>query len=901
MVWAWGQFIDHDIVDTVGGNEKLKIDLPADDPLLKQFTDAKHFDFTRSKAVIDENGVRQQQNATTALIDASAVYGFTEETAKELRTGEGGKLKVAQYGNEDLMPMLNGRQGPQFHAGDHRATENPLLSSVHTIWLREHNRIAEISLKQSPDLSDQQIFEKAKSQVTGLIQHITYNEFLPALLGAGSIKAYAGYDSSVDPGISTEFATAGFRVGHTLISDELTKVSTDGHTEAPIALKDSFFNVQHLLKGGLDAIINGASQVIAQEVDTQLVDGLRDFLFGRGARVDKDGAIPAMDLAARNIQRGRDHGIADYNSLRASVGLKKVSSFSEISSNKELVTKLQKAYSSVDDVDAFVGGLAEDHVNGGSVGELFSTIIGNQFTAIRDGDQNWFEAKGSELSSTEIDAIKATSLADVIKRNSGIEDLEANVFFVRDDIAHGTSGDDVISKGGGDDALYGKAGNDKLVGGLGNDKLYGEAGDDTLSGGAGTDQLDGGDGNDIALFSGKLADYEINRVDASTLNVVDKRSGSADGTDTLTSVELLRFSDKDLRAKDINTAPVLSRKQAVLAKGKEDTPYIIKEADLLHGYSDIDGDTLAITSITARSVNGTPTSTTASENATQEIRDGVAWIITPWWEHESSWSDLKSASLGETVTTGSGNASLSLKGELTLSGSYTELSESRQTALQDKLFTKVFAGGYGGYAALSTDRSLLVAGYNTDSAESKTSIERLLTEKVSEVAFNYGAGGAITEGGEIITWGHPGYQQEITERLSNSYLLSGEASPSPNESITDNGDGTWTYTPDANDNGTIKLDYIVSDGRGGELKASNSFELEPVNDAPIISGPVDLGAIDEDGSIRITKEQLLKNSSDVDGDALSITGLKLSKGDGKLSANSDGSWTSRHPKTGMGK
>ena len=148
----------------------------------------------------------------------------------------------------------------------------------------------------------------------------------------------------------------------------------------------------HLLKGGLDAIINGASQVIAQEVDTQLVDGLRDFLFGRGARVDKDGAISAMDLAARNIQRGRDHGIADYNSLRASVGLKKVTSFSEISSNKELVTKLQKTYSSVDDVDAFVGGLAEDHVNSGSVGELFSKIISNQFTAIRDGDQNWFEA-----------------------------------------------------------------------------------------------------------------------------------------------------------------------------------------------------------------------------------------------------------------------------------------------------------------------------------------------------------------------------------------------------------------------------------------------------------------------------------------------------------------------------
>ena len=102
---------------------------------------------------------------------------------------------------------------------------------------------------------------------------------------------------------------------------------------------------------------------------------------------------------------------------------------------------------------------------------------------------------------------------------------------------------------------------------------------------------------------------------------------------------------------------------------------------------------------------------------------------------------------------------------------------------------------------------------------------------------------------------------------------------------------TWSYTPDQNENGTITLDYLIKDGHGGEFKASNSFELEAVNDAPIVSGPVDLGAIDEDGAIRVTKEQLLKNSFDVDGDALSIKDLKLSKGAGALSANNDGSWT----------
>jgi peroxidase len=512
MVWAWGQFIDHDIVDTPGGTEKFNIALSQDDPLLKQFPSATHFEFTRTKGINDQYGVRQQENVTTALIDASAVYGHTDEQANKLRSFSGGKLKTSRG---DLLPVLNGQQGPEFQAGDHRATENPLLSSVHTLWMREHNRLADQIAKHHPNWNDELIYQKAKSQVTALIQHITYSEFLPALLGEGAISRYNGYNNDVDPGISTEFATAGYRVGHTLISDELVKIDGNGQELAAIQLKDSFFNVEHILKGGIDSILNGATHQVAQEVDTQLVDGLRNFLFGRGARVSKDGAIPAMDLAARNIQRGRDHGIADYNSLRAAVGLNKVSSFSEITSDAELVGKLQTAYGSVDDIDAFIGGLAEDHVNGGSVGELFSKIISDQFAAIRDGDQNWFEATSSGLSQSEISTIKSTSLADVIKRNSTIEDLEDNVFHASDDFVHGDSGDEVFSRGGGSDSLYGGGGNDKLVGSFGedqlyggedndelfggadNDSLYGDNGHDWLNGGSGDDFLIGGDGNDV--------------------------------------------------------------------------------------------------------------------------------------------------------------------------------------------------------------------------------------------------------------------------------------------------------------------------------------------------------------------------------------------------------------------
>ena len=109
-------------------------------------------------------------------------------------------------------------------------------------------------------------------------------------------------------------------------------------------------------------------------------------------------------------------------------------------------------------------------------------------------------------------------------------------------------------------------------------------------------------------------------------------------------------------------------------------------------------------------------------------------------------------------------------------------------------------------------------------------------------------------------------------------------------SLKNNNNGNWTYTPKTNDNGTIKLNYTVGDGNGNSIEASNRFELEAVNDKPIVSAPVDLGAIDEDGSIRITQEKLLKNSFDIEGEKLIITDLRISKGNGKLSDNTDGSW-----------
>jgi hypothetical protein len=149
------------------------------------------------------------------------------------------------------------------------------------------------------------------------------------------------------------------------------------------------------------------------------VGGLRNFLFG------PPGA-GGFDLAALNIQRGRDHGLLDYNSVRVAYGLPRVSSFAGITSNATIQTKLKDIYSSVDAMDLWVGGLSEDHLPGSSVGPTFQRIIADQFERIRDGDRFWYRwtFKGAQL-----EAIERTRLSDIIRRNTSLTKIQDDVFF----------------------------------------------------------------------------------------------------------------------------------------------------------------------------------------------------------------------------------------------------------------------------------------------------------------------------------------------------------------------------------------------------------------------------------------------------------------------------------------
>jgi len=430
FVYIWGQFIDHDmdLTDTETDSETSSFDIavPKGDPQFDpRGTGTQTIPLTRSEfdpaTGTSKTSPRQQVNSTTAWMDASMIYGSSLEVAQKLRTLEGGKMKT---GDGETMPV--DPDTGEVLAGDPRATENPGLLSLHVLFLREHNRLAGEISRADPTLSDEEVFQKARLKVIGEIQAITYNEFLPALLGRGTVRAYSGYKPGVNPGISNEFATAAYRVGHSMVTADVEPLDENGKPLGdPIALRDAFFDSSLVVDKGIEPFLKYLASDRMNEIDTKIVDELRNFLFGPPGS-------GGFDLAALNIQRGRDHGLADYNSVRAAYGLPKVTSFSQITPDPSMQKTLQTLYGNVNNIDLWVGGLAEKHLPGSSVGPTFSRIIADQFQRLRDGDRFWYQ---NVFSGRERNQLERLRLSDLIRMNSDLKNIQDDVFSFRASIS----------------------------------------------------------------------------------------------------------------------------------------------------------------------------------------------------------------------------------------------------------------------------------------------------------------------------------------------------------------------------------------------------------------------------------------------------------------------------------
>lgn len=397
---------------------------------------------------------RQYINEITTFIDGSQVYGSEEERAEFLRADNGnGKLKSQNINGEQLLPFntaglpnANGgndiEEEDLFIAGDVRANEQIGLTAAHTLFVRQHNSVAQdiagrieagdgktLKLLKESGLEESEfIYESARKVVGAQIQQITYNEYLPLLIGKNLLEDYSGYNPKVDPRISNEFANVSFRLGHSQLSPELQRVNPDGSSDGSIALGDAFFKPNLVVDDGADSLLAGLTSQEAQEVDNLVVDGVRNFLFPAGTG--------GFDLAAVNIQRGRDVGLPSYNDARRGLGLQPVTSFLTtdtelgITSDPEVAARFASIYDSVEDVDYWIGGISEDPVNGGLVGELFNKVLTDQFTRLRDGDRFFYLNHLDELQVLDPD-LETTTLADIIQDNTnGDYVFSENAFIV---------------------------------------------------------------------------------------------------------------------------------------------------------------------------------------------------------------------------------------------------------------------------------------------------------------------------------------------------------------------------------------------------------------------------------------------------------------------------------------
>ena len=423
--------------------------------------------------------------------------------------------------------------------GDGRVNENVMLTPIHLVFFRDHEFWLDTIREQTNNSwTEDEYFEAAKSIVESEYQRIIFDEFIDAMAGSlpgPTPHGFDGYHPRVDSQVSEEFAHAMYRVGHSMINEMVPFIGADG-TLKEMSLVQAFLSPGTFEDiGGKDLIV-GQTLVSHQRIDENLVNAVRNQLLGQ-----------ASDLAAINIARGREVGVPSLNDVRkflyengsaqgdngsdvtrALVGnpeLKPYSSWEDFAKNlrdPSLVELFKQVYKSVDDVDLWIGGLAEKRRSQeeGQMGTTFTWIFWEQMDRLQDGDRFYYKGRFAD---TEIlGALETQTFADIIMRTTGAEFLNDQVFFLSNQVRMGLTekartftdanetivGNDLdneIWAGGGNDTVYGGKGNDKIWGGDGDDGLRGEAGDDMIWGGDGDDRIVGGDGND-QLWGGKGQD-----------------------------------------------------------------------------------------------------------------------------------------------------------------------------------------------------------------------------------------------------------------------------------------------------------------------------------------------------------------------------------------------------------
>lgn len=476
MMMQWGQFLDHDLdhalpavtAESWDGVDCKKtcdfappcypMEVPADDPRIRN---RRCIDFIRSSSTCGSGMTsvffgalkpREQINQLTTFIDASQVYGYTQQFSRDLRNisvdGEDSGLlrEGIRFTNQkSMLPFASPTDGIDcrrnldessincFTAGDVRVNEQSGLLSMHVVWMREHNRIATFFNEINPHWTGEQVYQETRKIVGAMMQHFTFKHWLPHIIGddgMAQLGAYEGYKPDVNPSISNEFATAALRFGHSLINPILHRLDWNFEPieQGHLPLHQAFFAPWRVVyEGGIDPLLRGLFTVPAKikKPEQNLNSELTERLFTTAHAV-------SLDLAAMNIQRGRDHALQSYMEYRKLCKLSTSNTFEGLDdiSSASVRAKLKQLYGHPDNIDLFVGGILEDQMAGARVGPLFRCLLVEQFKKLRDGDRFYYE-NPSMFKPEQLTELKQATLARVLCDNGdNITRISENVFIL---------------------------------------------------------------------------------------------------------------------------------------------------------------------------------------------------------------------------------------------------------------------------------------------------------------------------------------------------------------------------------------------------------------------------------------------------------------------------------------
>ncbi|GBP47661.1 Peroxidase [Eumeta japonica] len=423
---------------------------------------------TRDRGCSGPDQVAKPMSAVTAWMDLSLVYGSSDEQAKPLRELKGGRMRTATREGEEWPPQeenvtqscpaAKSKNEPCYKFGDVRSNQNPQLTVLQIVMLREHNRIAGRLGQINKHWDDEKLYQEARLINIAQYQYICYHEYLPLILGKEYMieekmlfpdaeRCVDDYDSSVDPAVYDEHANGGaFRNFHSAIIGHLQLLSEERSVTGIARLSDwmnrpliqeanDTVNFDHLLRGMTTQHEQNVDQYVDMEIFKFLFKGNKDI---------------GIDLHAIDIQRSRDHGIASYCDARKAFGLPVPKTFDDLSKLCGIsqrcgfsfsiptpfsdyystnVKKLKTLYKNVKDIELIVGGGLEPIVPDTRSGITFLYIMTRMFKTSRYSDRHFFQnCEDNRFTTEQLQSIQQMSMAKLFCDNSEVEYMQPLAF-----------------------------------------------------------------------------------------------------------------------------------------------------------------------------------------------------------------------------------------------------------------------------------------------------------------------------------------------------------------------------------------------------------------------------------------------------------------------------------------